>query len=125
MRKLRITGCSDRSMWYAGLIGKLVPFIGEDREEYLSREPAGYVNIVKKADAKVVEYHQVKDAVLSIGGVSIGCINIDAEVLPENDQSTRMLRTFAPVSASFTVSLIGQKGKSKKVQRYKDAKPRW
>lgn len=59
MRELRITGCTDRSMWYSSLVGALVPFLREEHDCYLSREPAGYVNIVKKADAEVVgEYSQ-------------------------------------------------------------------
>lgn len=54
MRKLRIIGCSDGLMWYAGLVGQLVPFLREEHDVYLSREPAGYTNIVSKADAEVV-----------------------------------------------------------------------
>jgi len=27
MKMLRITGCKDSSMWYAGMVGKLVPFV--------------------------------------------------------------------------------------------------
>lgn len=54
MRNLKITGCSDGLMWYAGLVGELVPFLREEHDCYLSREPAGYVNIVKKCDAEVV-----------------------------------------------------------------------
>ena len=54
MRELRITGCTDRSMWYSSLVGERVPFLREEHDCYLSREPAGYVNIVKKADAEVV-----------------------------------------------------------------------
>lgn len=55
MKQLRITGCNDRLMWYSGLVGELVPFLREERDAYLSREPAGYVNIVRKADACIVE----------------------------------------------------------------------
>lgn len=55
MKQLRITGCSDRLMWYSSLVGELVPFLREERDAYLSREPAGYVNIVRKADACIVE----------------------------------------------------------------------
>jgi hypothetical protein len=42
-------------MWYAGLVGEEVPFLREEHDCYLSREPAGYVNIVRKADACVVD----------------------------------------------------------------------
>lgn len=55
MKQLRITGCSDRLMWYSGLVGELVPFLREEPDVYLSREPAGFVNIVRKADACVVD----------------------------------------------------------------------
>lgn len=54
MKRLEITGCSDSSMWYAGLVGERVPFLREEHDCYLSREPAGYVNIVRKDDACVV-----------------------------------------------------------------------
>ena len=54
MRELKITGCKDSSMWYAGLVGQRVPLLREESDVYLSREPAGYTNIVRKTDAKVV-----------------------------------------------------------------------
>lgn len=55
MKKLLITGCKDRLLWYSGLVGKEVPFLREESDAYMSREPAGYVNFVRKADAQVVE----------------------------------------------------------------------
>ena len=49
---LRITGCTDRQMWYAGLVGQLVPYEADDGQYgYRSREPAGYVNFVRREDA--------------------------------------------------------------------------
>lgn len=51
---LRIVSCSDRLMWYAGKVGELVPFVREEADCYISREPAGYINIVRKADAEPV-----------------------------------------------------------------------
>lgn len=54
MRKLKLVGCSDPMMWYAGLVGQLVPLLREEGDVYLSREPEGYTNIVRKRDAKVV-----------------------------------------------------------------------
>lgn len=54
MRKLKLVGCSDPMMWYAGLVGQLVPLLREENDVYLSREPEGYTNIVRKADAQVV-----------------------------------------------------------------------
>lgn len=57
-RELLIHRCSDPHMWYAGVVGQRVPYLGEWRDTpdvFKSREPAGYVNIVKKSDALVVE----------------------------------------------------------------------
>lgn len=54
MKMLRITGCSDSSFWYAGKVGDVVQLIGLDRDEWITREPAGFVNIVKHCDAEVV-----------------------------------------------------------------------
>lgn len=112
MRKLRITGCTDGHMWYAGMVGQLVELLGEDRIEYLSREPAGYVNIVKKADAEVVEL-QVGD--LLCDGVALGKCEmwLPVDSLP-----------LGPDGVMFYGSLAVA-AQSTKVQRYKDAKPRW
>jgi hypothetical protein len=55
MKKLLITGCNDRNMWYSGLVGKQVPFLKEESDVYRSLEPAGFVNFVRKADAQIVE----------------------------------------------------------------------
>lgn len=54
MQMLRITGAKDPLMWYAGLIGELVPYCGQWREAYKSLEPAGYLNRVEFADAEIV-----------------------------------------------------------------------
>lgn len=57
MQMLEITGCSRPGMWYADKVGQLVPYVGWWQEErcYKSREPAGYINRVELADAKVVD----------------------------------------------------------------------
>lgn len=55
MKALRITSCSDGHMWYAKLVGGLVAYVGEYENEYISKEPAGYKNIVLKTDAEVVD----------------------------------------------------------------------
>lgn len=55
MKMLRITGCSNSSFWYAGMAGAVVQFIGLDRDEYVTREPSGFVNIVKFCDAELVD----------------------------------------------------------------------
>lgn len=54
---LRITGCSNSSYWYAGKIGAVVPILATDSVagEYITREPSGCVNIVKYADAELVD----------------------------------------------------------------------
>jgi len=54
VKMLRITGCTDPGMWYAGLVGELVPHLGEWPESYKSLEPAGFVNMVKFEDAEIV-----------------------------------------------------------------------
>jgi hypothetical protein len=111
MRKLRITGCSDSSMWYAGMVGQVVELLGADRREYLSREPAGYVNIVKKSDAEVVCL-QLADLV--VDGVSVGKVEcwLPAEPLSLDPDGFRFYGALAVDERS-------------KVQRYKDAKPKW
>jgi len=55
MKRLLITGCTDRNMWYSRLVGKEVPFLREESDAFMSREPAGYVNFVRKADGQLVE----------------------------------------------------------------------
>lgn len=55
MQMLRITQCRDPLMWYAGLVGELVPYCGRWPEAYKSREPAGYLNRVEFNDAELVE----------------------------------------------------------------------
>lgn len=59
---LRITRCIDSSMWYADMVGQLVPFEWEWPEGYASREPAGYINLVHFDDAEVVEVVEVESA---------------------------------------------------------------
>lgn len=52
---LRITKCTDPLMWYAGMVGEKVPLLKIHDDCYLSREPAGYTNIVKFEDAEILE----------------------------------------------------------------------
>lgn len=61
MCELLITGCSDHLMWYADKVGQRVPFVREDRDGLWGREPAGYVNIVRRADAELVECKGAKE----------------------------------------------------------------
>lgn len=60
--QLLIIDCSDPYMWYAGMIGKRVPFLYEDSNHYWSREPAGYSNIVRKKDAEIIEVSEHEEA---------------------------------------------------------------
>jgi len=55
MKQLLINQCSDSRMWYAHLVGKTVPFLKEVEDGFLSREPAGFTNIVQREDAEIVE----------------------------------------------------------------------
>lgn len=55
MKLLQITDCKDPMMWYADKVGECVPYVRTFEDCYLSREPAGYTNIVKFEDAEVVE----------------------------------------------------------------------
>lgn len=49
---LLIERCRDPLMWYAGLVGQMVPNLGMYSEgDWRSREPSGYTNIVKAGDA--------------------------------------------------------------------------
>lgn len=54
MYMLQITQCKDPLMWYADKVGQLVPMLGAWAEGYKSKEPAGYINIVRFEDARIV-----------------------------------------------------------------------
>lgn len=55
MKAIRITGCSDPAFWYVNQVGEIVEYVREYTTEYLSREPAGYTNIILKSDAELIE----------------------------------------------------------------------
>lgn len=55
MKALKIIRCSDSLMWYSSHVGSIFPLVREYEYEYLSREPAGYANIILKCDAVVVD----------------------------------------------------------------------
>lgn len=58
MKALKIISCSDSMMWYRNKVGEVVTLAKPEHADpdiYWSREPAGYLNIVKKRDAEVVE----------------------------------------------------------------------
>jgi hypothetical protein len=54
-RSLKILKCSDSLMWYSKLVGEVVPYVREYDDCYMSREPAGYLNIVKLEDAEIID----------------------------------------------------------------------
>lgn len=54
MRHLLITQCNDDRMWYSRLVGHAVPLLTDltaTEGVWLSREPSGYTNIVRRGDA--------------------------------------------------------------------------
>lgn len=55
MKAIKIKRCSDPMFWYRDLVGALVPFLREDTDFFISREPAGYSNIVRKTDCVVMD----------------------------------------------------------------------
>lgn len=62
---LLITQCPDALMWYRHRVGQLVPHVGWTADSgYMSREPAGFVNFVRNADARPIEIY-VKPAELA------------------------------------------------------------
>ena len=54
--RLLIERCSDPHLWYAPLVGQVVPNLGWDGTlpGWWSREPAGFKNIVRAQDASPV-----------------------------------------------------------------------
>lgn len=95
MRKLRIVGCTDPMMWYAGLVGQLVELVRLEASCYWGKEPSGYTNIVRKVDAQVVWIDQ--DGKPCVDGDLVRCACGEAELrLSHNTLSAYPLR---PASA--------------------------
>jgi len=42
-------------MWYRGMEGCQVPLVRVEKDIFWSREPSGFLNIVHKDDAEIVE----------------------------------------------------------------------
>jgi len=61
MIALKLIKCSDPMMWYKSKVGEVVAFVREYDDCYMSREPAGYLNIVKKQDAEIIEFLDSND----------------------------------------------------------------
>lgn len=59
--ELLITGCNDPHMRYAGMVGQRVPLRRIESDCYISQEPAGFTNIVKKSDAEIVPAPTIQD----------------------------------------------------------------
>ncbi|MAN51201.1 MULTISPECIES: hypothetical protein [unclassified Marinimicrobium] len=55
MKAIYIEKCKDSQLWYWELVGETVPYIRDIDEGYLSREPAGYTNIVRREDGRVID----------------------------------------------------------------------
>lgn len=55
MKALKIVKCSDPLMWYQDKVGETVQLVREYEDCYMSREPAGYLNVVRLGDAEIVE----------------------------------------------------------------------
>lgn len=54
MKAILIKSCSDSRLWYAGLVGQTVPFLGDMGDELRSRQPSGYINFVRYHDCEIV-----------------------------------------------------------------------
>ena len=52
--QIYIKSCNDNKKWYADLIGQTVDLLNVEEDEYMSREPAGYINFVSKEDGVLV-----------------------------------------------------------------------
>jgi hypothetical protein len=59
MKQLLITKCSNPLMWYRDLVGQVVPLVRDLHDErcWLSREPEGFANIIRKTDAVVLPFN--------------------------------------------------------------------
>lgn len=60
MKVLLIERCSDSMMWYRHCVGCYVPYLRTEDDVYLGKELAGFANIVKLTDARVVDVDNPK-----------------------------------------------------------------
>lgn len=64
MSHILITHCNDHLMWYSDMVGQVVLLLREEPDCFISREPAGFTNIVHKRDAaRIPEGYRPCDAV--------------------------------------------------------------
>jgi hypothetical protein len=61
MYAIHILQCEDQQLWYRGMIGKIVPLVRDAGDCWMSREKDGYLNIVKKADAKLIKLGHLEE----------------------------------------------------------------
>lgn len=54
MLRIKIVSCSDSMFWYKEYVGEEFGVIGEDPTEFVVKTPSGYLNIVRKIDAEVI-----------------------------------------------------------------------
>jgi hypothetical protein len=54
-RRLKIVQCSDFLLWYSKHVGQEFPLLREYDDCYMSREPEGFANIVRKEDAVILK----------------------------------------------------------------------
>lgn len=52
---IKIIKCNDKLMWYSSMLGSTLYVVREDEDYFWCREPDGYLNIVKKEDAEVLD----------------------------------------------------------------------
>ena len=61
-KAIRIIKCSDLMMWYRGMVGRTVIFLGEDIDAkgpiYWSRDNGGYKNIILQCDAELIDIEE-------------------------------------------------------------------
>ncbi len=50
-----IIKCNNRGKWYSDLVGKEVPLLAVEENEYMSREPEGYINFISKEDGVITD----------------------------------------------------------------------
>jgi|694.fasta_scaffold07822_23 hypothetical protein len=59
--QIKIISHGDGIVWYANHVGKVFDVVREDRETsdvFWAREPEGFINIVYKKDAQIVQESQ-------------------------------------------------------------------
>ena len=50
-----IIKCNSKGKWYSDLVGKEVPLLAVEENEYMSREPEGYIHFISKEDGVITD----------------------------------------------------------------------